>query len=218
MTEGRGGRSVVQGLEPSYVMKPYHLKLYLCRANTTKHQNTHAVPRLLSNLPPKIRTPFYKHVNIYHVMEWMAHPRGPDPNTSYLEREAGLGEGLVLGQETSAHRLNEVGVSAGVGNVTSSMRQKIISHKYVDLKILLLPNEKSTGRDKRQCLVAEGGRITLGPDPHNDDLSVNGWTKTFALRRSVHRVSDGGTRHYQVYVHGGGFDIKGPGKGMERIR
>ena len=138
---------------------------------------------------------------------------------SYLEREAGIGEGLILGRQTSAHQLHEVGVSAGVGNVTSSMRQKIISHKYVDLKALLLSNEKSTVGDKRQYLVAEGGRISLGPDPHKDDLSVNGWTKAFfALRRSVHPgVSDRGRRHYPVYVHGDGFDIKGPGKGMEGI-
>ena len=73
--------------------------------------------------------------------------------------------------------------------VNASIRQKILSHKYVDVKSLLLPHERPAGSDDIQYLVAEDGKVTLGSAPRKDDLSVAGWTRGFL-------------RYAMVYIEG----------------
>ena len=73
-----------------------------------------------------------------------------------------------------------------MGGISASVKQKKVSHKYVDLKTLLLPSERPSGRDERQYLVAEGGRIALGPTPRTDDLSVSCWVKAFLRYSNIY--------------------------------
>ena len=76
--------------------------------------------------------------------------------------------------------------TTALGHISMPMRQRILGHKYVDLKSLLLPSERPEGGDERQYLVAEGGRIALGAAPHKEELSVNGWTKAFLRYASIY--------------------------------
>ena len=96
---------------------------------------------------------------------------------AYDNQRGGLGEEFELVQDNPPEQQRSALVPTG--NVSASVRQKIISHKYVDLKSLLLPSERPPGGEDKQYLVAEGGKITLGSGPQKDDLSVNGWTKAF---------------------------------------
>ena len=115
--------------------------------------------------------------------------RGRSVDHEHNQWEAGsdarLGRGASPGFISAPHPTGDP-LSGSAGNVSASIRQKIVSHKYVDLKMLLLPNERPSGNDERQYLVAEGGRIALGPTPRTDDLSVNGWVKGFLRYANIY--------------------------------
>ena len=70
------------------------------------------------------------------------------------------------------------------GHISASMRQRIIGHRYIDLRTLLLSSEYPSG-DDQQFLVAQNGRITFCPASRRE-LSESQWAKAFLRYASVY--------------------------------
>lgn len=110
-----------------------------------------------------------------------------DQGMPLVNQERARGEVRGPGQGfTTAHGVEAAGPASTAANVSMALRQKIISHKYVDLKALLLPSERPMGTEDRQYLVAEDGKIMLGAAPQREELSVNGWTKAFLRYANIY--------------------------------
>lgn len=110
----------------------------------------------------------------------------PEDFSPGWDMDLGHGAAPELSLDDAANPSRAGALSGARGPVTASIRQRILSNKYIDLKTLLLPSERPSGGDERQYLVAEGGRIALGSAAQKEELSVMGWTKAFLRYANVY--------------------------------
>ena len=80
----------------------------------------------------------------------------------YTRRDQSF-EPLVVGG-LQCDQVAGVSVDGALHNlpVSSSLRQKIMSHRYVDMKAILGTHELPRGAGERQFMVSENGRISTG--------------------------------------------------------
>ena len=103
-----------------------------------------------------------------------------------------MGEDTGAGRDTTFFPFlspapdNNLHINLGLGGqgVTASLRQRIIGHRYVDMRTLLLSSEGHTG-DDQQFLVAQNGRISFSPAGKRD-LTESQWVKAFLRYASVY--------------------------------
>ena len=99
--------------------------------------------------------------------------------------DTGVGAGRAFHTIASPSPGTDSNPALGIGgNISSSMRQKIIGHRYVDLRTLLLSSESPSGEDP-QFLVAQNGKISFCPATKRE-LSESQWAKAFLRYASVY--------------------------------